>query len=275
MTAALSAQSDPSPYALFNQDGKKTKFKKLVKEARKADIILFGESHNDAIVHWLQYNLALHLRAAAPLSIGMEMFESDQQDILNDYLAGKVKSSAIDSVGEGLWNNFKTDYQPVVDWAAKSDVAVIATNVPRKFARVVFKGGLDALNELSAEEKSLIPTLPIPYDKTLPGYVKMLEMMPGGHGGETFPMAQAIKDATMAHFIVQNKGEGVPFLHLNGSYHSNDYEGIGWYLKKYAPELKVMTITTIEESDPATLSAENRGKADFTIVVSDMLGKTY
>jgi uncharacterized iron-regulated protein len=205
----------------------------------------------------------------------MEMFESDQQDILNDYLAGKVKSSAIDSVGAGLRNNFKTDYQPVVDWAAKSDVAVIATNVPRKIARVVFKGGLDALNELSAEEKSLIPTLPIPYDKTLPGYVKMLEMMPGGHGGETFPMAQAIKDATMAHFIVANKKDNTPFLHLNGSYHSNDYEGIGWYLKKYAPELKILTITTIEESDPATLSAENRGKADFTIVVSDMLGKTY
>ncbi|TXF91605.1 ChaN family lipoprotein [Neolewinella aurantiaca] len=275
MSAALTAQSDPSPYALFNQDGKQTKFKKLVKEARKADVILFGESHNDAVVHWLQYNLALHLRAAAPLSIGMEMFESDQQAVLNDYLAGKVEASAIDSVGEGLWNNFKTDYKPVVDWAAQNDVAVIATNVPRRYARVVFKGGLDALNDLPAEEKQFLPTLPVPYDATLPGYVKMLEMMPGGHGGETFPMAQAIKDATMAHFIVVNKKEGVPFLHLNGSYHSNDYEGIGWYLKKYAPELKVLTITTIEESDPSTLSAENRGKADFTIVVSEFLGKTY
>jgi uncharacterized iron-regulated protein len=275
MTAALSAQSDPSPYALFNEGGKQTKFKKLVKKALKADVILFGESHNDAIVHWLQYNLALHLRAAAPLSIGMEMFESDQQSILNDYLSGKVKASSIDSVGEGLWNNFKTDYQPVVDWAAKNDVAVIATNVPRKYARMVFKGGLDALTELSAEEKVLLPTLPIPYDATLPGYVKMLEMMPGGHSGETFPMAQAIKDAAMAHFIVKNKDEGVRFLHLNGSYHSDDNEGIGWYLKKYAPELKVMTITTIEESDPATLSTDNRGKADFTIVVSEILGKSY
>ena len=275
MTAALPAQSDPSPYALFNEDGKRTKFKKLVKAARKADVILFGESHNDAVVHWLQYNLAQHLRAAAPLSIGMEMFESDQQEVLNDYLAGKVEVKAIDSVGEGLWSNFKTDYKPVVDWAAKNDVAVVATNVPRKYARAVFRGGLEALNELSAEEKNLLPALPIPYDATLPGYVRMLEMMPGGHGGETFPMAQAIKDATMAHFIVANKQPGVRFLHLNGSYHSDDYEGIGWYLKKYAPELKVMTITTIEEKNPSQLSAGNRGKADFTIVVSEMLGKTY
>ena len=183
--------------------------------------------------------------------------------------------AAIDSVGEGLWSNFKTDYKPVVDWAAKNDVAVIATNVPRKYARAVFRGGLEALNELSAEEMNLLPALPIPYDATLPGYVRMLEMMPGGHGGETFPMAQAIKDATMAHFIVANKQPGVRFLHLNGSYHSDDYEGIGWYLKKYAPELKVMTITTIEEKNPSQLSAGNRGKADFTIVVSEMLGKTY
>jgi len=182
MTAALPAQSDPSPYALFNEDGKRTKFKKLVKAARKADVILFGESHNDAVVHWLQYNLAQHLRAAAPLSIGMEMFESDQQEVLNDYLAGKVEVKAIDSVGEGLWSNFKTDYKPVVDWAAKNDVAVVATNVPRKYARAVFR---------------------------------------------------------------------------------------------YAPELKVMTITTIEEKNPSQLSAGNRGKADFTIVVSEMLGKTY
>jgi uncharacterized iron-regulated protein len=275
MTAALPAQSDPSPYALYNQAGKRTKFKKLVKKALKADVILFGESHNDAVVHWLQYNLALHLRAAAPLSIGMEMFESDQQEVLNDYLAGKVEIKAIDEVGEGLWSNFKTDYKPVVDWAAKNDVAVVATNVPRKYARIVFKGGFDALNDVSAEEKALLPPLPVPYDATLPGYVRMLEMMPGGHGGETFPMAQAIKDATMAHFIVANKKTGVPFLHLNGSYHSDDYEGIGWYLKKYAPELNVMTITTIEESDPTILSEKNRGKADFTIVVSEVLGKTY
>jgi len=278
MPVALPAQSDPSPYALYNQDGKRTKFKKLVKAARKADVILFGESHNDAIVHWLQYNLALHLsrKLSGPqLTIGMEMFESDQQEVLNDYLAGKVEVKAIDAVGEGLWNNFKTDYKPLVDWAAKNDVAVVATNVPRKYARVVFRGGFDALNEVSAAEKALLPPLPIPYDATLPGYVRMLEMMPGGHGGETFPMAQAIKDATMAHFIVASKKPGVPFLHLNGSYHSDDYEGIGWYLKKYAPELNVMTITTIEEKDPSQLSTGNRGKADFTIVVSEMLGKTY
>ena len=38
--------------------------------------------------------------------------------------------------------------------------------------------------------------------------------MGGGHGGETLPMAQAIKDATMAHFILSNLFEGSPICSL-------------------------------------------------------------
>lgn len=269
------AQADPAPYALFNQQSKKTKFKKLLKEALEADVILFGESHNSAISHWLQNVLARELRANGPLTVGMEMFESDQQTALDDYQTGKIKAEDLDKVGEGLWSNFSTDYQPLVNWAAEQDVPVIATNVPRKYARLVFKAGLDSLLALPADEKQLLPPLPIPYDASLPGYVKMLEMMPGGHAGSTFPMAQAIKDATMAHFIVARQQAGRKFLHLNGSYHSDDYEGIGWYLRQYAPNLKVMTITTIEQESIGQLDAENTDKANFTIAVPALMTKTY
>ncbi len=272
---SLKAQADPHPFRLFAKEGKATKYKKLLKAARKADVILFGETHNDAICHWLQNLLARDLAADAPLTVGMEMFESDQQQALNGYLAGELKAADIDSVGEGLWSNFKTDYQPLVDWAAANDVPVIATNVPRSFARMVFKAGFDALNDLSPKMKKLLPPLPVPYDASLPGYVRMLEMMPGGHGGETFPMAQAIKDATMAHFIVKNKQVGRSFLHLNGSYHSDDFEGIGWYLKKYAPELNVMTISTVEQENLGELAEENVDKAHFILVVSSLMTKTY
>ena len=271
----LHGQAVPPPYALFDAKGKRAKYKKLVKAARAADVILFGESHNDAIAHWLQNLLARDLQANGDLTIGLEMFESDQQAALNDYLSGKLKLEQLDTVGEGLWPNFKTDYQPLVDWAKKNGLPVIATNVPRKFARQVFRGGFTTLEKASAEDKQLLPPLPVPYDATLPGYVKMLEMMPGGHGGKTFPMAQAIKDATMAHFIVANKRADVPFLHLNGSYHSDDYEGIGWYLRQYAPDLRVLTISTVEQADLNRLTEDNEGKANFTVVVSELMTKTY
>ena len=37
--------------------------------------------------------------------------------------------------------------------------------------------------------------------------------------------AQAMKDATMAHFILKNWEPGKTFLHFNGSYHSDNFQG--------------------------------------------------
>lgn len=268
-TTTLASQADPTAYQLYHKKGQKTKYKKLVKAALQADVILFGETHNDPICHWLQNHLARDLGAAGPLTIGMEMLEADQQVVLDQYLASNAELKDIDAVGEGLWGNFKTDYQPLVEWAKSGNYPVIATNTPRKYARMVFKDGFSALDGLTAEEKALLPPLPVPYDPTLPGYVRMLEMMPGGHGGETFPMAQAIKDATMAHFIAANKQPGQRFLHLNGSYHSDDFEGISWYLNKYAPALKILTISTVEAADAKS------GKGDFLLVTDGLMGTTY
>lgn len=271
----MSAQKDPAAYALYDQKGKKVKYKKMIKALSEADVILFGESHNDAIAHWMQNLVARDLQSNAPISVGMEMLESDQQDGINGYLQGSTTVEELDKIGEGMWSNFSTDYQPLIDFAKGEGIPVIATNVPRRFARVVFKEGFTGLEKLSAEDKALIPALPVPYDAELPGYKAMLDMMPGGHGGETFPMAQAIKDATMAHFIVANKQDGRKFLHLNGSYHSDNFEGIGWYLQEYAPELKVVTITTVGEQDVYNLSEDNTGKAHFTLAVPALMTKTY
>jgi len=269
------AQSDPQPYAIFKQDGKRGKYKKLLKAAQEADVILFGESHNSAIAHWLQHVLVRDLTALGPVTLGLEMFETDQQQGLNGYLAGQVSVEQLDDIGEGVWSNFKTDYQPVVDFLREQSYPVIATNVPRKYARLVFKNGFSALEELSETEQKLLPPLPIPYDAQLPGYVKMLEMMPGGHGGETFPMAQAIKDATMAYFISQNIIAGQPFVHFNGSYHSDNFEGIGWYLSQYAPQLKVMTISTVQQEDIRGLDEEHLDKAHFIFAVPTLMTTTY
>jgi uncharacterized iron-regulated protein len=268
-TTTLAGQSHPTAYQLYSQKGKQTKYKKLVKAALQADIILFGETHNDPICHWLQNHLARDLGAAGPITIGMEMFESDQQAVLDQYMASTAELKDIDAVGEGLWGNFKTDYQPLVDWAKSEGIPVIATNTPRKYARIVFKEGFAGLDTLADTEQALLPPLPVPYDATLPGYVRMLEMMPGGHGGETFPMAQAIKDATMAHFIAANKAAGRRFLHVNGSYHSDDFEGISWYLQRYAPELKILTISTVEAADAGS------GKGNFLLVTDGLMGKSY
>lgn len=99
--------------------------------------------------------------------------------------------------------------------------------------------------------------------------------MMGGHGGSNLPKAQAIKDATMAHFILQYYQNGSLFIHFNGAYHSDFYEGILWYLKKNRPELKYATITTVSQKNIGQLEAEHLGRADYIICVPENMTTTY
>ena len=123
-------------------------------------------------------------------------------------------------------------------------------------------------------KKNWIAPLPISYDAELPGYKKMMEMMKD-HGGPNLPKAQAIKDATMAHFILQNYKPGNLFIHFNGSFHSENYDGIVWYLKNKRPELTYTTITVVSQKDIRKLLDENKNKADFIICVDEDMTTTY
>ncbi|MEO6540183.1 MAG: ChaN family lipoprotein [Ferruginibacter sp.] len=266
------AQQKPA-YILYNAQGKKVSYKKMIKELAKKDIVLFGEFHNNAIAHWLELSVAKDLGEKRNLIFGAEMFEADNQQALNDYLSGKITAKGLDSNAR-LWNNYKTDYAPIVNFAKEKKLPFIATNIPRRYASLVSKKGFEALDTLSVLEKTWMAPLPMDYDAQLPGYVKMVEMM-GGHGGPNMPRAQATKDATMAYFILQHYKPGWLFIHYNGSFHSENYDGINWYLKRKQPDLKYATITTVSQKNIKELLAENKGKADYIICVDEDMTNTY
>ena len=271
---ALAAQAqDKQPYQLYTKNGKKITYKKLLKKSGEAQVVLFGEYHDNSLVHWLQLEFTKDMSTQTYLVLGAEMFEADNQDELQQYLGGKIDQKALDTVAR-LWSNYKTDYKPIVDYAKENNIPFIATNIPRRYASQVYKQGIESLELLSDEEKSWIAPLPIPYDGTLPGYKKMIEMM-GGHGGENMPKAQAVKDATMAHFIAENIRDDYVFIHFNGTYHSDNFEGISWYLKQKDPDVKVITISSVSQKDVSKLEEENMGKADFILVVDEDMTKTH
>jgi len=138
----------------------------------------------------------------------------------------------------------------------------------------VYSKGIEALDQLSDKTKSWIAPLPIPVDLTLPGYKSIMDAAQG-HGGENLPKSQAVKDATMAHFILAYHHLGDRFIHYNGSYHSDNYEGIVWYINQANPTVNILTITTIEHQDPLNVDPDLLKKADFTIVVPVTMTKTY
>lgn len=263
-----------SPYALFSSEGKKSNYQKLLKAAEKADVVLFGEFHNNPIDHWLQMELTKDLHSKNKIILGAEMIETDNQDALDLYLQDSLDVKGLDTNAR-LWNNFKTDYLPLVDYAKENAIPFVATNIPRRYAKMVYRNNFAVLDTLPDSVKNWIAPLPILFNPELPGYKNMAEMM-AGHGAALFlAQAQAIKDATMAHFILKNRQEGSIFLHLNGAYHSNNYEGILWYLKQIEPNLKYLTISTVEQTDLSALDKENQKQANFIIVVDEDMSKSY
>lgn len=269
----LSQAQEFVPYQVFSATGKKVTDKQLISGLSKADVVLFGEFHDNSIVHWLQLKVVQELHKKHHIQLGAEMFERDNQSQISAYLNGDLNEKAFDSTVR-FWPNYKTDYKPLLEFAKTQELPFTATNVPRKYASLVFKKGTVALEELPAQEKAFMAPLPFPFDPELPSYKKMLALLPD-HSNHNFPKAQAIKDATMAYSIVENKSKDRLFIHFNGSYHSDYYEGIAWYIKHYSPNLKVVTITTVTQETLKNLKSENKLKADFIIVTDPEITKTY
>ena len=325
---------DIQAYQIYTAKGKKISYAQYIemmgsrieeqgeKTGRPATVILFGEFHDNPIAHWLQLQTTQDVYAemkeeldeiAVPLALGAEMFETDQQAALDEYLNPTDTSTKTETMvtpmgammggdpqydklkkAVKLWPNFKTDYKPLVDFAKENNLHFIATNIPRKYATLVYRGGLSALDTLPTDKKQLFPTMPMPYDSSLNCYAEIFKAT-GGHGGQNLPMSQAIKDATMAWKIYGNlptvpeKYEGGSvFIHYNGSYHSDNHESIEWYINQeekarwsvsrfaVPPQpTKVITIATRTQANVSKLEKENLDIADFIIVTPDNMTKTH
>ncbi len=271
----LQAQSK-SAYKLFDRSGNEVEYTDLLNASLDHELTFFGELHNNPIAHWLQFELTRDVYNADTskvLRLGFEMFEADQQVLMDEYAAGLLSMANFEREAR-LWNNYKTDYKPLVEFGKSKGLKLVATNIPRRYASLVYSQGIEALDKLSDLTKSWIAPLPITVDLTLLGYKNIMDAA-GGHGGENLPKSQAVKDATMAHFILEYHQSGDRFIHYNGSYHSDNFEGILWYVNQSSPGMKLLTITTIEQDDLDEIDSELLKKADFTIVVPSTMTKTY
>ncbi len=169
----MNAQNKPA-YILYNTKGKKISFKKMIKTLQMKDIALFGEFHDNPICHWLELEVTKELMQYRDLVLGAEMFERDNQQALDMYLNGTINDRGLDSMAR-LWKNYKTDYAPLVNFAKENKIVFAATNIPRRYAALVAKGGFEALDTISAVEKSWMAPLPIDYEENYDGILWFLK----------------------------------------------------------------------------------------------------
>ena len=272
----LAMKSDKPAYKVFNGKGHEVDYNEILKAAKKSDIIFFGELHKNPIVHWLELELTKDLFAekGTGLVLGAEMLEVDNQLLINEYLSKMIRKKDFEAEAK-LWPNYKTDYAPIVDFAQEKGIKVVATNIPRRFAALVNNKGFEGLDSINALERGMIAPLPIKYPDTLECYASIVKNVGDGmpaHLTANLGKAQAIKDATMAHFIAKNGAFAEKtFLHFNGSYHSDNHQGIVWYMnqaiRKTPYELKIMTISCLEQENIDTISKQDAAKADFIIII--------
>jgi uncharacterized iron-regulated protein len=280
---SLTAFSQDKPaYKIFTGEGRKADYGDILKSAKKTDVVFFGELHDNPIAHWMELEITKSLfeTKGKDLILSAEMFETDNQLLIDEFLSGIIKETSFESEAR-LWKNYGTDYKPLMTFAKENGLKFIASNIPRRYAAVVSAGGFEALQNISEAGLKYIAPLPIEYDPELACYKDMLSMggsiggPMGGKVSENLPKAQAIKDATMAKSIANNWMPGKLVIHYNGSYHSDRQMGILWHLNKYKPEIKTLTITAVLQDDIEKMNDENKGLADFIIVIPTSMTRTY
>jgi uncharacterized iron-regulated protein len=273
------AQSKPA-YQLFNNKGEIADYSLMIEDIAKVDMVFFGEYHTDPIAHWLQKEVTkdIYNLRGNDLFLGAEMFESGNQLVIDEYLQGLYPIDKFKPEVSQLWKNFDTDYSALLDFAKDHKLRFIATNIPRRYASIIHKKGLNYIDSLSVDAKKLIsPYLLENFDPEVRAYKEMADHM-GGHVPKNMlniQAAQASKDATMAYFSVKNFNEGNILIHFQGSYHSNNNQGIIWWINLLNPGYEIKSLTTVYQSEWDELGDEERSEiADYIIVVADGMTQT-
>jgi len=251
----------------------------MIKQLTKAEVVFVGEVHNDSLTHIVELELLKRIfQRNHDIAVSLEMFERDVQKSLDDYLDGKITEENFLSVSRP-WNNYKTAYRPLIEFAKEKDFPVLAMNVPRRYANRVAMMGETALAALSDSERVWIARKLKPLEDE---YKKrFMKEMGGGRPGpmmrfnpENLYKAQCLKDDTMAESIAEflKKHPGTKIVSYEGDFHSDYGLGIVKKLKLLNPSVITFVISIVPVEDLRKVKIESfKNRGDFLIFVQKIV----
>jgi uncharacterized iron-regulated protein len=281
LSVSISAQDSMSNhYKIYDSKAKQiVSIDKIVADMGAVNVLFFGEEHNDSAGHYLENKIfrALYAAYGSQLTLSMEMFETDGQLVLNEYLAGQIEESRF-SKDVRLWSNYK-DYRPMIEFAKQNQLSVIAANPPRRYVTMASRRGMQSLDSISKEAKKLLP--PLPYD-TLTGRYreKFFEIMKGSPGGDNPKVyhSQSLWDAGMSYsvykYLKTNKERKI--FHCVGKFHTDEKLGTAAQLHLLNKKLKILNISCFSDAsfnNPDWDKFSSLG--DYIILTNPDLKKTY
>lgn len=284
VSAAWPQASTEPRYILHQGDAsKRTLLSVMLDQLAEADVVVVGEEHLSPAAHLLEMRVLEGLWARrSNIILSLEMFERDAQPLLDKHLAGAITEEEF-LKSSRPWDNYKTDYRPMVEFAKEKGIPVIAANVPREMARKMSREGFAALTE-HPEWRAAQTTAP--RDKYFENFV---DVMSGGHPGmekktsgkavKEIPQtvlraydAQCLKDDTMAESIVrcfEGKATKPLVVHFVGGFHSNYRLGTVTRIASRNPSLKIAVVSCVSTQNPLLDDATpHKGLGDFIALIT-------
>jgi uncharacterized iron-regulated protein len=283
---------DPQQFRVFDSHAEPASLSQLLERCQKADVVFWGEDHDDAVGHALQASffeqLIVKYKSSRSVALSLEMFERDTQTVLDEYLSELItEKHFLDS--SRPWQNYSKDYKPLLLLAKENQVPVIASNAPRRYVNLVARQGPRSLENLSPVAKTWIA--PLPYQPASDVYARKFGALMGAGEGKAGSSAaphsnhlmdsQALWDATMADSLfrfLQIKGPDGKLLpkrplvlHLTGRFHSEQKLGTVEQLLHLQPQAEVCVVTVV--SDPALEAKKYSGLGDFVILTAPKVEK--
>jgi len=120
----------------------------IVARAATAQVLLLGESHDNADHHRWELHTVAALAALQPkLVLGFEMFPRRVQSALDRWVAGELSEEAFLDASDwsGVWGYDAAFYLPLFHFARLNRIPMVALNVERDLVRAVGANGLAAV----------------------------------------------------------------------------------------------------------------------------------
>jgi uncharacterized iron-regulated protein len=244
--------------------------------ADSADVVFFGEQHDDPGTHAMQRALLEAISRRRTVILSLEMFERDVQPLLDAYLAGGIPEDSLLAAGRP-WPRYATDYRPAVEWARIHGWPVIAANIPRPIASAIARQGVGVLDTLGARRGLAAAAWECAHDAYFDRFAEtMREHVPGDTDSakatalDRYYHSQCLKDETMAEAIVRAREANGPtplIVHLNGSFHSDYAQGTAARVQRRDPGARIVVITAVpvEDLDAIAPADDDRAKARFVV----------
>ena len=251
-------------------DGQTLSMQEQALALSEADVVFLGEEHDATVAHRLQLELSERLmQMHGIITISMEMFERDSQNMLDLYLAGSIdEETFLDLVR--AWPNYPEDYAPAIELAKANGLPVLAANCYRPIAARAARSGLSAA--IGSPWAALqVDASPGPYRERF-----FVAMRAAGVHQQDVSMealeriyaSQCLKDDTMAESIAryfdEHGPDAPPVVHWCGRFHSDFGQGTVERLRRRRPDLKIAIVSASKDAGlgrnrPLT----DNGRADY------------